>query len=118
MVSPASELGAFRRRRRIPPRQFRRQAFQSESGKHTLWYGNFYAAQTFSDAPDGRRIQIGWGTGITFPGMPFNQQMTVPCELTLRTTPDGPRMFAEPVKEVSTLDGTGGFRQNVALPGR
>ncbi|MFO0951938.1 MAG: GH32 C-terminal domain-containing protein [Isosphaeraceae bacterium] len=72
-------------------------------GKYRLWYGNFYAAQTFSNTPDGRRIQVGWGQGITFPGMPFNQQMTIPCELTLQKTPDGPRMFAQPVAEVASL---------------
>jgi fructan beta-fructosidase len=79
--------------------------FTVESGKHQLWHGNFYAAQTYSDAPEGRRIQIGWGQGITFPGMPFNQQMTVPVELSLRSTDAGPRMFAEPVPEVASLRG-------------
>jgi fructan beta-fructosidase len=79
--------------------------FTKESGKHQVWHGNFYAAQTFSDVPDGRRIQVGWGQGIEFPGMPFNQQMTVPVVLTLRPTPDGVRMFAEPVKELETLRG-------------
>ena len=51
-------------------------------------FGNFYAAQTFLNAPNGRRIQIGWGQGITFPGMPFNQQMTFPVELSLRSRKD------------------------------
>jgi sucrose-6-phosphate hydrolase SacC (GH32 family) len=37
--------------------------------------------------------------------MPFNQQMTVPRELSLRATPDGIRLFIEPVKEVATLRG-------------
>ena len=76
------------------------QAFHPKTDKMQVWHGNFYAAQTFSDAPDGRRVQIGWANGITFPGQPFNQQMTIPVELTLRTTPAGPRLFAWPVKEV------------------
>ena len=36
-------------------------------------------------------------------GMPFNQMMTFPSRLTLRTTADGVRMFAQPVKEIETL---------------
>jgi fructan beta-fructosidase len=79
--------------------------FAVESGKHQLWHGNFYAAQTFSDTPDDRRIQIGWARGIAFPGMPFNQQMTVPCQLTLRSSGKGVRMFAQPVKELEGLRG-------------
>src|SRR5207248_6589929 len=85
--------------------QFDGKAFHKDSGKHQLWWGNFYAAQTYSNAPDGRRVQVGWGQGITFPGMPFNQQMTFPCELTLRKAGDGVRMFARPVKEIATLHG-------------
>ena len=83
--------------------QFDGHKFTPETPKLTLWHGDFYAAQTFSNTPDGRRIQIGWGRDITFPGMPFNQQMTIPCELTLRTTPDGPRLCAAPVAEVAQL---------------
>jgi fructan beta-fructosidase len=64
----------------------------------------FYAAQTFSDIParDGRRIQIGWGQ-VAAPGMPFNQMMTFPCELTLRSTAAGPRLCFQPVKEIKRL---------------
>lgn len=72
------------------------------------WGGSFYGAQTFSDAPDGRRIQMGWMSSAklgpnAYPGMPFNQQMSVPIELTLRSTTDGPRIFRNPVKELQKL---------------
>ena len=77
-------------------------SFTKQGDKRQVWFGNFYAAQTFDNAPEGRRVQIGWGNGVTFPGQPFNQQMTIPVELTLRTTAHGVRMFAWPVKEVET----------------
>jgi len=85
--------------------QFDGHRFVPESGKLRIWYGHFYASQTFSNVPDNRRIQIGWGNGITFPGGPFNQQMTVPCELTLRSTPEGVRMLARPAAELASLRG-------------
>lgn len=62
----------------------------------------FYAAQTYSDVPDGRRIQIGWGRMST-PGMPFNQMMCFPTALALRPTDAGPRLAFEPVKELKNL---------------
>ncbi len=69
-------------------------------------YGaNFYAAQTWSDVPasDGRRIQIAWMSGSNPPDMPFNQQMSFPCELTLRTTSTGIRLHREPVAEIENI---------------
>lgn len=74
----------------------------------THWGGSFYGAQTFSDAPHGRRIQFGWmSTGQagpnSWPGMPFNQQMSFPRELSLRSTRDGVRLFREPIAEISQL---------------
>ncbi|MDO4557482.1 MAG: 2,6-beta-D-fructofuranosidase [Planctomycetia bacterium] len=78
--------------------------YTPDGGKQTLWYGRFYAAQTFSDTPDGRRIQIGWANGVTFPGMPFNQQMTIPVELSLRQEAEGHvHMCAIPIRELESL---------------
>jgi fructan beta-fructosidase len=87
--------------------------------KQRLWYGNFYAAQTFSDTPDGRRVQIGWANGISFPGEPFNQQMTVAVELSLRATSRGVRMFARPVTELNALrNGARTLGEVAVTPGR
>ncbi len=48
------------------------------------------AAHRPSDIPpaDGRRIQIAWMFKASYPGMPFNQQMSFPGELTLHRTPE------------------------------
>jgi fructan beta-fructosidase len=83
--------------------EFDGKALKPDGPKKQVWYGRFYAAQTFSNAPGGRRVQIGWASGIAFPGQPFNQQMTVPVELSLRPTADGVRLFAEPVRELAAL---------------
>lgn len=69
-------------------------------------YGaNYYAVQTFSDVPqsDGRRIQIAWMAGGEYPQMPFNQQMSYPCEMTLHETPDGLRLYRQPIREITRL---------------
>jgi fructan beta-fructosidase len=66
---------------------------------------NFYAAQTFENTRtgDGRRIQMAWMSGGHYPGMPFNQQLTFPRLLSLRSTPAGLRLFWEPIPEIALL---------------
>lgn len=78
--------------------------FTPEEGPLQVDYGaNYYAVQTFSDAPGARRIQIAWMAGGRYPGMPFNQQMSFPCEMALRQTDQGLRLVRQPVPEIATL---------------
>jgi autotransporter-associated beta strand protein len=65
----------------------------------------FYATQSFhnTDTGDGRRIQMAWMRGSDFPNMPFNQQISFPCELSLKTTPKGLRLYRKPVSEIALL---------------
>jgi levanase/fructan beta-fructosidase len=93
--------------------EFDGQRFTPETGPHIADGGaNFYAVQTYSDIPAndgarseirGRRIQIAWMAGGKYPGMPFNQQMSFPCELRLARTADGLRLRRYPVAEIELL---------------
>lgn len=92
--------------------KFNGEAFTPESGPHALQSGNcWYAPQNFSDIPasDGRHILIPWGPVRSpnrkslFEGMPFNQSMGIPVELTLHTTDEGLRVFSNPVRELASL---------------
>lgn len=78
--------------------------FTPESGKHYYATGSLYAAQTYANIPDsdGRRIQIAWSR-LSHPGMPFNGQMLIPTEFSLRNTKNGVRLFSTPVKEFDAL---------------
>lgn len=78
--------------------------FMQEDGRFRLEQGpNGYAAQTWSDVPGGRRLQLSWMRDGKYPSMPFNQQMTFPVELTLRTFPDGIRLCRAPVDAIDRL---------------
>ena len=82
-------------------------SFTKESEEIRFNYGNmFYASQIFNDIPeeDGRTVQVAWAR-VNLPDMPFNQMMTFPVSLELRSTDDGLRMFAYPVNEIEKLHG-------------
>ncbi|MGW6228654.1 glycoside hydrolase family 32 protein [Cellulosimicrobium cellulans] len=82
---------------------------------------DFYAAQTFENAPDGRRLWLGWMGDWRFPysapTAPWQNAMSVPRELSLRRVapsasapsgdvlPDGGYVLAQaPVPELEVLD--------------
>lgn len=65
---------------------------------------DYYASQTISDEPKGRRIEIGWWrTHTNKEGMSFNQSMSIPMELKLVRTAKGIRLSRTPVKELESL---------------
>ena len=86
---------------------FNGKSFTKESEEIRFNYGNmFYASQIFNDIPeeDGRSVQVGWAR-VNLPDMPFNQMMTFPVSLDLRSTDEGLRMFTYPVEEIEKLHG-------------
>jgi fructan beta-fructosidase len=89
--------------------KFDGKTFHKEAGPFGTKHGAFYAAQTFSDVPDGRRIEIGWALtdayANKYPDQLVNMAFTLPHEMTLRETKDGPRVFFSPVKELEALRG-------------
>jgi len=87
-------------------------------------YGpNFYATMTFENMPasDPRRVQLAWMRGWEdYPkDMPFNQQASFPCELTLRKLPTGLTLCRNPIREIATLRAKDGFavKDHVLPPG-
>lgn len=92
--------------------------FIAETAK--LWsdFGkNYYATQTWSNLPesDPRTIQIAWMKGGEYPDMPFNGQMTFPCELSLTKYMEGIKLTRKPVKEIELLHLKGQVWENKNL---
>lgn len=84
------------------------EAFVPETEKMKSDFGkNYYAAQTWSNIPeeDGRTLQIAWMRGGKFPEMPFNGQMSFPCELSLTKFNSGYKLIRVPAKEIENLHG-------------
>jgi fructan beta-fructosidase len=76
----------------------------------TLWidYGtDNYAGVTWSNAPDTRRIFLGWMSNWQYaqkvPTEKWRSAITLPREVSLRNTANGWRLFFNPVKESSGL---------------
>ncbi|MFO1476815.1 MAG: hypothetical protein U1F98_09205 [Verrucomicrobiota bacterium] len=85
--------------------QFDGRVFTPETAKLPGHGGSsFYAPQTYSRMPPGdtRCVRIGWQQ-LDLPGMPFDQMMSFPTELTLRTLTAGIRLCWQPVAEITNL---------------
>ncbi len=105
--------------------------FVPRSERLPMTYGpDCYAAQTWSDAPDGRRIAIAWLFGgryqcgprpgriqNTFPTSWAGGGMTLPYELTLQTTPAGIRLRQVPVRELESMRTGTGADLNIVFEG-
>src|SRR3954453_10554255 len=80
-------------------------------------YGkDFYAAVTWNDVPDGRRIAIGWMNNWNYAGAiptdPWRSAMSVPRELSLQTLDGQERLVQRPVRELRSLRGRRSFTQH------
>lgn len=77
--------------------------FTPETKQLRLNYGNSsYAAQSWSDVSDGRRIRTAFVTAV-IPAMPFGSCMNIPQEMTLKPVNGALRLCANPVQEVEKL---------------
>lgn len=73
---------------------------------------DFYAGVTFDNAPDGRRIMLGWMSNWRYaadiPTAPWRGAMSLPRELALRSVDGQVRLVQSLPRELSALDATGG----------
>lgn len=96
---------------------------------HWLDYGpDFYAAESWTDAPDGRRLMIGWMNNwryaLKIPAHPWRGTMSLPRQLTLWREEEGFAIRQSPIAELDSmaqgkpaqrLKGKGPWRLDVRL---
>jgi sucrose-6-phosphate hydrolase SacC (GH32 family) len=76
----------------------------------TLWVDHgrdFYAPITFSNAPEGRHLWLGWMNNWAYAGKvpprPWRGQMSLPRELDVLETPDGKFLRQSPAREIRSI---------------
>ncbi len=92
------QLRTSRRRRRLP----------AATRAHWIdWGSDFYAAVSYNDAPNGKRIEIGWmnnwNYANTIPESPWRGAMALPRELSLTQTADGIQLVQQVVSQAAAL---------------
>ncbi|MGF9696873.1 GH32 C-terminal domain-containing protein [Paenibacillus sp. MABNR03] len=67
----------------------------------------FYASMSFANMPDQRKVMLAWMTNwdypFEFPTSSWKGQLTIPREVSLRTTDEGVRLVQTPIAELQTL---------------
>jgi len=85
----------------------------------TVDYGDaFYAAIAWRDAPANKKVLLGWLQNGRPETSPWKGQMSIPRDLTVRSTPDGLRLFQQPSIFVTTQllkPGKVSVRTNISL---
>ena len=97
---------------------FNGREFIPETKKMGAFQGSLSAMQTFDSAPDGRRIMMGrhkFSFSEDDPSLHVGGGMNIPVDVTLRTSPTGPRLYLNPVKEIETLVSQRHDFKNVSL---
>ncbi len=91
--------------------EFNGSTFINDNPKDKIFWLDYgsdnYAAITFFNAPENKKILIGWMSNWLYatkvPTEKWRSAMTIPRELTLRTTESGLRIFQEPVQSYFNL---------------
>ncbi|SHM91818.1 glycoside hydrolase family 32 protein [Mucilaginibacter sp. OK098] len=81
-------------------------------------YGDaFYAAIAWRDAPANKKILLGWLQNGKPETSPWRGQMSIPRELSLKTTADGLRLIQQPASIVTgkLLGKPGAFKSNIVI---
>lgn len=83
---------------------FNGKEFTPTHGKYLNAVGSRYASQVFDNEPDGRIIEMAFQLNTFVPdSIPINLPLIFPVELSLKTTPEGVRLFRKPIKEIKKL---------------
>jgi fructan beta-fructosidase len=84
--------------------------FPENPADFLLWVdfgADYYAAQSWSDAPDGRRIMLGWMSNWQYanvtPSTTWRGMLSLPRELSLTRTTAGNRLVQQPIPEMKNL---------------
>ncbi len=93
---------------------------ETEGEVHWVDYGpDFYASQSYSGMPDDRHVRLAWMSNWNYarnkPTDPWRGAMTVPRQVRLIQTAEGPKLAQQPVEELKSLRGEGVHLKDVSI---